>query len=300
MVSGPCPQPDAGGGSVLSLPAWLRPLQQGLQLEADRGFGNLQGRREPFQAFLSRSLRQAPGPLPPHQQQLLAQLAEQFDAYADLSQGSRQSLVRRTRQALHELQRAHEPVRPVAPPRLRLVPEAPPVATSVRPDTPLSEIKGVGPKSATRLAALDLWVARDLVRYYPRDYLDYSNLVRIAALEPGRTATIVATVRRSHSFTSPRNPNLSILELQLVDITGRIRISKFFAGKRFSSPAWLKAQQRQYPAGATLAVSGLVKETPYGPAFQDPLMEVLASPAGAERADRSVAAGLWPHRRAHG
>jgi ATP-dependent DNA helicase RecG len=278
VVSGPCPQPDAGGGSVLSLPAWLRPLQQGLQLEADRGFGNLQGRREPFQAFLSRSLRQAPGPLPPHQQQLLAQLAEQFDAYADLSQGGRQSLVRRTRQALHELQRAHEPVRPVAPPRLRLVPEAPPVATSVRPDTPLSEIKGVGPKSATRLAALDLWVARDLVRYYPRDYLDYSNLVRIAALEPGRTATIVATVRRSHSFTSPRNPNLSILELQLVDITGRIRISKFFAGKRFSSPAWLKAQQRQYPAGATVAVSGLVKETPYGPAFQDPLMEVLASP----------------------
>jgi ATP-dependent DNA helicase RecG len=121
-------------------------------------------------------------------------------------------------------------------------------------------------------------VARDLVRYYPRDYLDYSNLVRIAALEPGRTATIVATVRRSHSFTSPRNPNLSILELQLVDITGRIRISKFFAGKRFSAPAWLKAQQRQYPAGATVAVSGLVKETPYGPAFQDPLMEVLASP----------------------
>ncbi len=278
MVSGPCPQPDAGGGSVLSLPAWLRPLQQGLQLEAERGFGNLQGRREPFQAFLSRSLREAPGPLPPHQQQLLAQLAEQFEIYTELSQAGRQSLVRRTRQALHELQRAHEPVRPVAPPRLRLVPEAPPVATSVRPDTPLSEIKGVGPKSAARLAALDLWVARDLVRYYPRDYLDYSNLVRIAALEPGRTATIVATVRRSHSFTSPRNPNLSILELQLVDITGRIRLSKFFAGKRFSSPAWLKAQQRQYPTGATVAVSGLVKETPYGPAFQDPLMEVLASP----------------------
>lgn len=282
MVSGPCPQPDSGGGSVLSLPAWLRPLQQGLQLEANRGFGNLQGRREPFQAFLSRSLREAPGPLPPHQQQLLEQLAQQFETYTDLTQAGRQSLVRRTRQALHELQRAHEPVRPVAPPRLRLVPEAEAPAASglasIRPDTPLSEIKGVGPKSATRLAALDLWVARDLVRYYPRDYLDYSNLVRIAALEPGRTATIVATVRRSHSFTSPRNPNLSILELQLADITGRIRISKFFAGKRFSSPAWLKAQQRQYPTGATVAVSGLVKETPYGPAFQDPLMEVLASP----------------------
>ena len=99
-----------------------------------------------------------------------------------------------------------------------------------------------------RLAALDLWLAEDLLRHYPRDYLDYANLVRIAALEPGRTATIVATVRRSHSFTSPRNPNLSILELQLADVTGRLKVSKFFAGKRFSSPGWLKAQQRQYPA----------------------------------------------------
>ena len=33
-----------------------------------------------------------------------------------------------------------------------------------------------------------------------------------------RTATIVATVRRSHAFTSPRNPNLSILELQLEEM----------------------------------------------------------------------------------
>ena len=280
MVSGPCPQPEPGGGSGLSLHEWLRPLQQGLHLEADRGFGNLQGRREPFHRFLSRSLSQPPQGLPSHQLRLLEQLASQYQGYGALPQAQRQSLVRRTRQALHELQRAHEPQRPMAPPRLRLVADGVPPSSSatIHPETPLAEIKGVGLKSAARLAALDLWVARDLVRYYPRDYLDYSNLVRIAALEPGRTATIVASVRRSHSFTSPRNPNLSILELQLVDPTGRIRISKFFAGKRFSSPAWLKAQQRQFPTGATVAVSGLVKETPYGPAFQDPLMEVLASP----------------------
>jgi ATP-dependent DNA helicase RecG len=284
VVSGQCPQPEPEHGSALTLQAWLRPLQQALQLEADRGFADLQGRREAFHSFLARELSAAPIPLAPHQGQLLQQLAEQYARYGELSQSQRQSLVRRSRQGLFELQRAHQPERPPAPPRLRLLPDPQAPATSgttsllIQPDTPLSEIRGVGPKLAARLAALDLWLARDLVRYYPRDYLDYSNLVRIAALEPGRTATIVATVRRSHSFTSPRNPNLSILELQLSDITGRIRISKFFAGKRFSSPGWLKAQQRQYPAGATVAVSGLVKETPYGPAFQDPLMEVLASP----------------------
>ena len=269
----------------------MRPLQQGLQLEADRGFGDLQGRREPFHAFLARELRQPPAGCSPPQLAQLDELASRFEGYGGLTLSQRQQLVRRTRQHLHELQRSLEPPNPVAPPRLRLVPsgttQVPQVADhSIRPDTPLAELRGVGPKGAAKLAALNLWLVRDLVRYYPRDYLDYANLVRIAALEPGRTATIVATVRRSHSFTSPRNPNLSILELQLVDVTGRLKVSKFFAGKRFSSPGWLKLQQRQYPPGATVAVSGLVKETPYGPAFQDPLMEVLESPSAPVRSEQ--------------
>ena len=186
--------------------------------------------------------------------------------------------MRQCRERLHALRQAHRPLLAGAPPRLRLVPASKGgVVRNFNADTPLAEIPGVGPKTASRLAQLGLLLARDLLHYYPRDYLDYANLVRIAGLEPGRTATIVATVRRSHAFASPRNPNLSILELQLVDCTGRIRVSRFFAGQRFSSPGWLKTQQRQYPPGATVAVSGLVKETAYGPAFQDPLIEVLES-----------------------
>lgn len=268
----------------------MRPLQQALQLEADRGFEDLLGRKERFSAFLHRALATPPEELDVQRFSGLRELSSDFSRYGELSQSRRQSLVRRSRQYLFELQRAVQPVQPVAPPRLRVV-SAPPTGSTaaaqvIRPETPLSEVRGVGPKSATRLAALDLWLARDLVRYYPRDYLDYANLVRIAGLEPGKTATIVATVRRSHSFTSPRNPNLSILELHLADVTGRIRVSKFFAGKRFSSPAWLKAQQRNYPVGASVAISGLVKETPYGPAFQDPLMEVLESPSATVRSEQ--------------
>lgn len=141
----------------------------------------------------------------------------------------------------------------------------------------------MGPKTAARLAQLGLFVVRDLLHHYPRDYLDYANLVRISGLEPGRTATIVATVRRSHAFTSPRNPQLAILELQLGDATGRLRVSRFFAGRRFTTPGWLKLQQRQFPAGATVAVSGLVKESAYGPQFQDPLIEVLENPQAPVR-----------------
>ncbi len=295
--------------ALASLETWVRTLQQALQLEVDRGFADLLGRQERFSAFLARSLRQPPEAalqlpgavvLEGDTQQ---RLAAAFAGYGELNTSQRQNLVRQCRQHLHDVRRRLQPPAPPPPPRLRLlnspipsagdsgtptaaVPHGQRQMPSLEPDTPLSEIKGVGPRTATRLAQLGLFVVRDLVHYYPRDYLDYANLVRITGLELGRTATIVATVRRCHAFTSPRNPNLSILELQLADSTGRIRVSRFFAGKRFASPAWLKTQQRQFPAGATVAVSGLVKESPYGPAFQDPLIEVLDSPQAPVRSQQ--------------
>ncbi len=279
----PAPAPAPAVTGVAAFTQWARPLQQALELEADRGFGNLQGRRERFSSFLARQCGEPPAGLPLPDQGALGQLADDYRLYDSLSPARRQSLVRRSRQRLHDIQRALQPALPPAPPRLNRPQESPVLAPApdlagLQPQTPLGQIRGIGPKAAEKLAALSLFVARDLIRYYPRDYLDYANLVRITSLQPGSTATIVATVRRSSSFTSPRNPNLSILELQLQDPTGRLRVSRFFAGKRFSSPGWLKSQERQFPAGCTVAVSGLVKETPYGPCFQDPLMEVLESP----------------------
>ena len=271
-------QPSPASAEPAALEPWLQPLQQALGLEAARGFANLKGRQSCFSAFLAQQLQQGPQGLPAAELERVLALREGFLRYDELSLARRQSLVRQCRERLHALRQAHRPLLAVAPPRLRLVPASKGgVVRNFNADTPLAEIPGVGPKTASRLAQLGLLLARDLLHYYPRDYLDYANLVRIAGLEPGRTATIVATVRRSHAFASPRNPNLSILELQLVDCTGRIRVSRFFAGQRFSSPGWLKTQQRQYPPGATVAVSGLVKETAYGPAFQDPLIEVLES-----------------------
>jgi ATP-dependent DNA helicase RecG len=264
-------------------------LQQALQLEAQRGCPNLMGRRERFSAFLARSLREPRAGLAAPASFL--QLSSRFEAYDPLSVSQRQALVAQCRQQLHQWRQQLRPVAPPAPPRLRLAPVAPVTAPSgprsgqppLHLDMPLGEVRGVGPKTASRLAQLGLFVVRDLVHYYPRDYLDYANLVRISGLEPGRTATIVATVRRSHAFTSPRNPQLAIHELQLADVTGRLRVSRFFAGRRFTTPGWLKLQQRQFTPGATVAVSGLVKESAYGPQFQDPLIEVLESPQAPVR-----------------
>ncbi|MGB5134797.1 MAG: ATP-dependent DNA helicase RecG [Prochlorococcaceae cyanobacterium] len=266
--------------------SWFRTLHQALQLEADKGFVDLTGRRERFSVFLARSLRHPPAGLRPATTEL--ELAERFARYADLNQGQRQHLVTRCRQCLQAWRQRSRPASLPGAPRLRLVEPSPAGAgvAQLTADTPLGEISGVGPRTAARLAQLGLFVVRDLLHYYPRDYLDYANLVRIRALVPGTTATIVAAVRSCRTFVSPRNPQLAILELQLADPTGRIRVSRFFAGRRFTSPAWLKLQQRQFPSGATVAVSGLVKDGPYGPQFQDPLMEVLASPQAPVRSSQ--------------
>jgi ATP-dependent DNA helicase RecG len=307
-------EPDHAFPPAQALESWLSSLQQACRLEAERGFGDLMGRHETFASFVARNLEAPPSVLTPDTVRSLALLATAFRRYRQEDLGRRQHLVRQLRQGLHQVRVQSRPVLPVAPPRLRLLsadgggessrpsrqqgsgsslPSSSPYASAtpaggpaervIRPllaDTPLAEMPGIGPRTATQLAGLGLLLVGDLIAHYPRDYLDYANLVRIAALVPGRTATVVATVRRCHAFSSPRNPNLSILELHLQDSTGRLRVSRFFAGRRFSSPGWLKAQQRQFPTGTTVAVSGLVKESAYGPAFSEPLLEVLES-AGA-------------------
>ncbi len=274
----------------LGLEAWCAPLQQASRLEAERGFGDLKGRCETYSGFVLRSLRETlPAGLDVSDKVQLQQLAMEFATYPDAALGRRQQLVQKLRQGLHQLLLRHRPELPPAPPKLRLAPLAPEesaAAPALTPDLPLARVAGIGPRTAPRLASLGLLLVRDLIRHYPRDYLDYSNLVRISALETGRTATIMATVRRSHAFTSPRNPNLSIHELHVQDSTGRLRVSRFFAGRRFTSSGWLHAQQRQYPPGATVAISGLVKEGPFGASFSDPLIEVLEAPSSSVQSAR--------------
>ncbi len=266
---------------------WCATLQQASQLESERGFGDLVGRRETYSAFIVRSLREGTDGLAEEEQRSLRELAERFGRYAEEPPERRARLVSQLRQRLHQLRCRHRPPLPSAPPRLKRQPGQPSVADrQLQPDDPLSAIPGVGPKLAAQLAGLGLLVVRDLLQHYPRDYLDYARLVRIAALEPGSTATIVARVRRCHAFVSPRNPNLAILELQLHDGSGRLKVSRFLAGRRFASAAALRQQQSQYPVGASVAVSGLVRETPYGPVFRDPLIEVLEGPSAPVRSER--------------
>lgn len=103
------------------LQAWIRPLQQSLALEAERGFLDLQGRNECFHAFLSRQLSSPPPVALPNDSLVrLRSLASEFSSYPDLADAGRRRLVSGTRQWLHGLRARMEPSTPMAPPRLKV------------------------------------------------------------------------------------------------------------------------------------------------------------------------------------
>ncbi len=258
---------------------WLRTLQQALTLEAESDFNNLLGRDEHFNSFLFRQFSCPPKNL--HSQQIkecLSKFSRLYEKYPSLDINARKRLVIDSRQTLQKLKREFSPPLQKSLPKIKFKKYNHKTDSGdINFDDLISVLNGVGSKIAERLSVLGIFTIRDLLFHYPRDYVDYSSLRHIKQLEVGETATIIASVRKSNAFNSPRNKNLSILELHLFDSTGRFKVTRFFAGRRYSNQGYLRGQVSLYPKGTTVAVSGLVKSGPYGKFFQDPFIEVLES-----------------------
>lgn len=141
-------------------------------------------------------------------------------------------------------------------------------------DQAVTYLPGIGPKNSEKLARLGIDTVRDLLFYYPRDHINYARQVNIRSLEPGETVTLVATVKSCTCFTSPKNKKLTIFQLTVADHTGRLKLSRFFAGTRYTR-GWQEQQKRMYPPGAVIAASGLVKKDKYGATLEDPQIEVM-------------------------
>ncbi|HEY9824827.1 MAG TPA: DEAD/DEAH box helicase, partial [Stenomitos sp.] len=273
--------PNNAAARTQTTPDWTR-LQRALSVEAERGFCDVQGHQFRFSEFLHLHLSQAQGAAIADPAQAKCQaIAAKFKTYTELPLSQRQHLVAETRRLLYQVQREHlKQIEPPATPQVRLAAAKSPItgeksAASVRLDQSLTYLKGIGPHSADRLAKLGLYTVRDILFYYPRDYIDYARQVKISDLEAGETVTIVATVRRCNCFSSPKNPKLTIFELTVGDSTGQLRLSRFYAGERFRNRGWQEKQKQQYSPGTAIAASGLVKTNKYGYTLEEPEIEVL-------------------------
>src|SRR5690606_14617352 len=90
----------------------------------------------------------------------------------------------------------------------------------MRPDTELSLVKGVGPKTSQQLAAAGLKTVDDLVNFLPRKHEDYSQLTPIADLAPGK---VTIKARPEKISTRPVRRGLRITTATLADESGKVQ-----------------------------------------------------------------------------
>ncbi len=283
-------------------PDWVR-LQKALSVEAEKGFTDLMGNEYRFSEFLCLSFGKTPNVLTPTERRQWQETANEFARYHQMDSQERQHLIAETRRFLYQLQQdierrfeqsivadtpnvatteVSEPPKFKTPQTTPLVqPQSKVTERTIRLNQPLAEVEEIGLRKSGYMARLGLYNIHDLLYYYPRDHIDYARQVNINKLEAGETVTIVGTVKRCSCFTSPRNKKLTIFELLLKDHTGQIKISRFFAGTRYTNRGWQELQKRRYPEGSVVAAAGLVKKNKYGATLENPELEVLNHPGGS-------------------
>ena len=263
------------------MPLDINRLQQALSIEAEKGFSNLQGKQFLFADFLNVSLRED---LPTNWEMgdrlQASTLATQYAQYHDLPLDRRQHLIAETRRLLYEVRRreiadSSAAPKPKQPKTEAIAATEPKAVQKLSPDTALKEVESVGSFMAGRFTRLDLHTVRDVLNYYPRDHIDYARQIPIRDLKDGDTVTVIGTIKKFGCFTSPKNPNLTIVEIILRDHTGQIKLSRFWTGKRYANHGWQESQKKLYPQGCTVAASGVVKQSKYGLTLENYEVEVI-------------------------
>lgn len=114
---------------------------------------------------------------------------------------------------------------------------------------PVQYLKGIGDRRAEKLHAIGILSVYDLLRYYPRRYLDRSNITLIRELKPNSEATVVGRIE-SCGVQRGRKSRFMVI---LFDGTG------FLTCVWFNQITWW---DKIFEAGETIAFSG--KVTWYG------------------------------------
>ncbi len=87
-------------------------------------------------------------------------------------------------------------------------------------ETPVTYLKGVGPRRADLLKRLNIFTARDLLLHIPHRYEDASTVRRISSLRVGEDATVIGTVVSKGIL--PTRKGLRVFQAVVQDASGLI------------------------------------------------------------------------------
>ena len=245
---------------------WIRTLQKSLTLETEAEFINILGKEKYFNDFLYDSLKTLSNfKLSEEYIHHLKKFSHKYQEYNQLDLHQRKRVVIDTRKILFKLSRNLESPIPNKTLSNKFM--------SVNSDIDI--IHGVGKVIKDNLNQLGLFNINDLLKYFPRTYLDYTNKEKIINLRPDNIYTCSAYIKKFYIYKSKKNNNLSIMNIIVFDETSSIKITKFFLGRRFRSYSFFSIQKEKFKPGLKVAISGKVKSSEYGRAFVDPQIEIL-------------------------
>jgi len=134
-------------------------------------------------------------------------------------------------------------------------------------ETPVQEIKGVGPRRAEMLAGANIHTVEDFLKYKPIRYEDRTNLRPIGEIEADRVVVIEGQVSTTGRYTTPMK-RMRIFEMVVKDDSGSVK------AKFFNQPYLSQVFQR----GRTVILYGIprVDEYSQGISMINPEYEILA------------------------
>jgi len=91
---------------------------------------------------------------------------------------------------------------------------------------PITSLKGVGEKTAALYHKLDIFTVYDLVRYYPRDYEEWRDIVKIGELRANQVNAVRAMVVSAPQTVQIRQ-NMTITTVHVRDDSGTCDITYF-------------------------------------------------------------------------
>ncbi|MEZ5299018.1 MAG: OB-fold nucleic acid binding domain-containing protein, partial [Ilumatobacteraceae bacterium] len=132
----------------------------------------------------------------------------------------------------------------------------------------VGQLRGVGDKKRSALAAFDVFTVLDLLTNYPRRWVDRTNEARIADLVPGEEALVLVTVRTvTKRMTRNRR---TMVTVQVGDGSGRMHVV-------FFNQPW---RERQLKEGLQIALYGKPDTYRGGLQMTNPIVDLIGDRTG--------------------
>ncbi|MDD5448129.1 MAG: ATP-dependent DNA helicase RecG [Actinomycetota bacterium] len=147
---------------------------------------------------------------------------------------------------------------------------------------PVTSLWGVGTAYAAKLSSVGIETIADLLFYFPRKYLDRSNVVHIGEVKVGEEVTVIGRVSKVESRRTKTHK--SILTVTIFDETG------YLDGVWFNQD-YLKEKFRE---GMEVAFSGKVEARYGGPQIINPSFDITSEGRESDPLHTQIIVPIYP------